>query len=78
MEYIEKGLLWLIMVVLSPLIVLAWVGGHIYGTVKFSFNTGYAGSVSGVEERKKEARMMETISQVMAQAHARKDGDSLQ
>lgn len=78
MLYLEKAILFLIMVVLSPLVILAWLGGHMWGTMKFSFETGYAGSVSGVEERKKEARMMETIAAVMAQANARKEGDTVQ
>ena len=48
MLYLEKAILFLIMLVLSPVVLLSWLGGHVYGTMKFSFNTGYAGSVSGV------------------------------
>lgn len=74
----EKWLLFGIMCVLGPLVFLAWVCGHCWGAIKFSFNTGYAGSVAGVEERKKEQRMIDTVNAVIAQGHARKDGDSLQ
>ena len=78
MAYFERALLFLIMVFAAPLSVLAWLFGHIWGITKCSFQTGYTNSVSGVEERKKEARMMETIAAVMAQANARKDGDTVQ
>lgn len=78
MLYFEKGILFLIMLVLSPVVLLSWLGGHVYGTMKFSFNTGYAGSVSGVEEQKAAARLQEAIGVVMAQANKRPEGSSVQ
>ena len=61
-----------------PFAIVAYFAGLIWGSLKYSFVTGYMGSIAGVTEKEHQERVNAAIDSVMAQANARPKGASVQ